>query len=87
VVDSNVSRKLLPAVVALMLLVLGSIDDVVAQGRALPQEPKCSFTPGFSPVMNGNKRRGTVLTVCSSGQSTEAVEHEEVTSTAGRRNR
>ena len=28
--------------------------------------------------MNGNERRGTVLTVCSSGQSAEVFEHKEV---------
>ena len=52
--------------------------------RALPQRPKSdfSFIPGLSPVMNGNESRGTVLTVWSSGQSNETVEHEGVTSTA-----
>src|SRR5258705_13117683 len=44
-------------------------------------------TPGFSPVINGNKRRGTVLTVYPSGQCTEAIEYQGVTATVGPRNR
>ena len=36
---------------------------------------KCdlSFTPGFSPVITGNKRRGTVLTVCSMAEKTKQL--------------
>ena len=45
---------------------------------ALPQKPEnrdISFTPGFSPVSNGDKKRETVLTVSSSGDNSEAVEY------------
>jgi len=51
---------------------------------ALPQKPEnrdISFTPGFSPVSNGDKKRETVLTVFSSGDNSEAVEYVGVTST------
>jgi len=33
-----------------------------------------SFTPGFSPVSNDDKKRETVLTVSSCGHNTEAVD-------------
>jgi hypothetical protein len=43
---------------------------------ALLKKPQSdlSFTPGFSPVMNGYMRCETVLTVSSSVQSTKAIE-------------
>jgi hypothetical protein len=34
--------------------------------RPLPQKPDISFTPGFSPVTNADKKGETVLTVSSS---------------------
>jgi hypothetical protein len=58
-------------------------------GAALPQKPKVRplIHTGLQPGDERQQERGTVLTVCSSGQCTEAVEYEGVTSTAGRRNR
>ena len=50
---------------------------------ALPKARDCdiSFTPGFSPVSNDDKKRETVLTVSSCGHNTEAVEYVGATST------
>jgi hypothetical protein len=46
-----------------------------------------SFTPGFSPVSNDDKKSETVLTVFSSGYNTEALDYVEVTSAAAQENR
>ena len=46
-----------------------------------------SFTPGFSPVSNDDKKGETVLTVSSSGHNTEAVDYVEAKSAAAQGNR
>ena len=50
------------------------IDSAVGALGEKPENCDISFTPGFSPVANADKKRKTVLTVSSSGHNSEAVE-------------